>query len=121
MRIQIISIVGSLLFIFLILELIRRKKLKEAYALIWGVMSICFLILACWVDALGFVSKLIGIEYAPATLFLVLLVTVVLILIQFSVIISSQTDKIRSLSQETALLKQRLAELEKGSAKNKNK
>lgn len=111
-RIQIISIIGSLWFLILILELIRLKKLKEAYALIWCVMGIGFLILACWVEALGFVSRLIGIGYAPATLFLVLLVTVLLILIQFSVIISSQTDKIRRLSQDAALLKERLAELE---------
>ncbi len=113
MRIQIISIIGSLVFTLFILELIRRKKLKEAYALIWIIMSIFFLVLACWVDGLGFVSKLIGIYYAPATLFLVLLLTVLLILIQFSIIISNQADKIKSLSQESALLKERLAKLEK--------
>ena len=113
MKIQIISIIGSLIFTFFILELIRRKKLKEAYALIWGIMSILFLVLACWVQGLVFVSNLIGIEYAPATLFLVLLVTVLLILIQFSVIISGQVDKIKSLSQELALLKERLSKVEK--------
>ena len=72
-KIQIISIIGSLIFTFFILELIRRKKLKEAYALIWGIMSIFFLILTCWVQGLVFISNLIGIYYAPATLFLVLL------------------------------------------------
>jgi hypothetical protein len=112
MKIQIISILGSLIFTFFILELIRRKKLKEAYALIWGIMSILFLILACWVEGLIFVSKLIGIVYAPATLFLVLLVTVILILIQFSVIISGQVDKIKKLTQELALIKERLSKLD---------
>lgn len=117
MRIQIISIIGSLIFMFFILELIRRKKLKEAYALIWGIMSILFFILACWVQGLGFVSKLIGIYYAPATLFLVLLITVILILIQFSVIISGQVDKIKKLSQDLALVKEQLARLNKGKKK----
>ncbi|MBU8901889.1 MAG: DUF2304 domain-containing protein, partial [Victivallales bacterium] len=84
-----------------------------AYALIWGIMSIFFLILACWVQGLGFISNLIGIEYAPATLFLVLLVTVILILIQFSVIISSQVDKIKKLGQELALLKEQLSKSDK--------
>jgi len=105
-------IIGSLIFMFFILELIRRKKLKEAYALIWGIMSILFFILACWVQGLGFVSNLIGIVYAPATLFLVLLITVILILIQFSVIISSQVDKIKKLSQELALLKEQISKLD---------
>ena len=116
-KIQIISIAGSLIFTFLILELIRRKKLKEAYALIWGVMSILFMVLACWMDGLGYVSRLIGIIYAPATLFLVLLVTVILILIQFSVIISSQVDKIKNLGQELALLKEKLSKLDKDNKK----
>ena len=113
MKIQIISIAGSLFFTFFILELIRRKKLKEAYALIWVIMSVLFFILACWVDGLKYVSDLIGIQYAPATLFLVLLVTVILILIQFSVIISSQVDKIKSLSQELALIKEKISKLDK--------
>ena len=117
MRIQIISIIGSLIFTFFILELIRRKKLKEAYALIWGIMSIFFLILACWVQGLGFVSRLIGIEYAPATLFLVLLITIILISIQFSIIISGQVDKIKSLSQELALIKEQIAKLNKSKKK----
>ena len=113
MKIQIISIIGSVIFICFILELIRRKKLKEAYALIWGIMSVLFLILACWVNGLNYVSGLIGIQYAPATLFLVLLITVILILIQFSVIISTQVDKIKSLNQELALLKERISKSEK--------
>lgn len=112
MKIQIISIIGSLVFTVFVLELIRRKKLKEAYALIWLIMGIFFIILASWIQGLVFVSKLIGIVYPPATLFLVLLLTVILILIQFSVIISKQTDKIKNLTQEMALLKERLSRLE---------
>ena len=118
MRIQIISIVGSLIFIVFILELIRRKKLKEAYALIWGIMGLFFFILACWVEGLIFVSNKIGIEYAPATLFLVLLITVILILIQFSVIISSQVDKIKNLGQELALLKEQVSKSDKNKKKD---
>ena len=121
MRIQIISIIGSLIFIVFILELIRRKKLKEAYALIWGIMGIFFFVLACWVDGLIFISRKIGIVYAPATLFLVLLVTVILILIQFSVIISNQVDKIKQLGQELALLKEQISQSDKKKKKKDEK
>lgn len=111
MRIQIISIVGSLILIIFILELIRRKKIKEAYALIWGIMSIFFLVLACWIDGLTFLSRLVGIQTPSITLFLVLILALVLISIQFSVIISNQVDKIKSLSQELALLKEKISKL----------
>ena len=113
MKIQIISIICSLVFTFFVLELIRRKKLKEAYALIWLIMGIAFIVLASWVQGLAYISKLIGIVYPPATLFLFLLVTLILILIQFSVIISKQTDKIKSLTQEFALLKEKFEKMTK--------
>ena len=110
MKIQIISIVGSLVLNLFVLELIRRKKLKEAYALIWLAMSLLFLLLAAWLQGLVLLSKLIGIQYPPATLFLLLLLTVIIILIQFSVIISKQSDKIKLMAQEVALLKQHVTE-----------
>ena len=113
MRIQIISIFGSLILIIFILELIRRKKIKEAYALIWGIMSFFFLILSCWIDGLTFLSKLVGIQTPAITLFLVLILALVLILIQFSVIISNQVDKIKQLGQELALLKEQISQSDK--------
>ena len=63
-RIQIVSIIGSFLFLFFIFEIIRRKKLKEAYALIWVIMGLFFLILSCWLEGLHFFSSLIGIVYS---------------------------------------------------------
>ena len=107
-RIQLIAIVGSLFFIFFVFELIRRKKLKEAYAMIWLLMGSFFIVLAVWQHGLILLSKLCGIYYAPAFLFLVLLITLTMILIQFSVVISRQADKIKALGQECALIKEQL-------------
>ena len=112
-RIQIIAIIGSLSFICFIFELIRRKKLKEAYAMIWLIMGSFFIVLAFWTHGLDIVSRLCGIYYAPAFLFLVLLVTLTIILIQFSIVISKQADKIKALGQESALMKEELNKLTK--------
>lgn len=111
MRIQIIAIAGSIGFMLFIFELIRRKKLKEAYAMIWLIMGAFFMLLAFWQQGLGIVSKFCGIVYAPAFLFLVLLITLTIILIQFSIVISRQADKIKALGQETALMKEQLNNL----------
>lgn len=110
-RIQLVAILGSILFLLFIFELIRRKQLKEAYALIWVIMGLAFLTLSCWLQGLHYLSELAGIFYAPATLFLVMLLTQTLILIQFSVVISRQSDKIRSMAQEIALLNERLRKM----------
>ena len=126
MRIQIIAIAGSIGFMLFVFELIRRKKLKEAYAMIWLIMGAFFMLLAFWQQGLGIVSNLCGIYYAPAFLFLVLLVTLTIILIQFSIVISRQADKIKALGQESALMKEQLnkltaAQLDKEPKSHKNR
>ena len=110
-RIQVIAIVGSLAFMLSIFELIRRKKLKEAYAMLWLIMGIFFIVLAIWQQGLVMLSKFCGIYYPPAFLFLVLLITLTVILIQFSIVISRQADKIKALGQESALMKEQLNKL----------
>ena len=104
--IQIISIIGSLLFLTTIIELIRRKLLKEAYAIIWLFFGCLFLFFSCWRKALDYIALAIDIAYPPAMLFLLLIVAITLVLIQFSVVISRQSDQIKTLTQELAILKQ---------------
>lgn len=111
-KIQIISIVFSLCFLGFIFEIIRRKMLKEAYALIWVIMGLSFLVLSCWQKGLDWISSKFGIAYSPAFLFLVMLSAVIMILIQYSIVLSRQTDKIRSMAQEIALLRERLDKLD---------
>jgi hypothetical protein len=111
-QIQIISIIFSLSFLIFIFEIIRKKLLKEAYALIWVIMGVFFLGLSCWQKGLDWISKLFGIHYSPAFLFLVMMTALIMILIQYSIVISRQTDKIRSMAQAIALLKERLEKLE---------
>ncbi len=104
-RIQYVAIFGSVVFIISIFELIRKKKIKEAYSLLWIVFGFAFLFLSIFRDVLNKFSFYCGIAYPPAALFLVSIIAIVLILIQFSVVISSQNDKMKELSQELGLLK----------------
>ena len=110
--IQIISIIGSLLFLITIIELIRKRLLKEAYAIIWLIFGCLFLFFSCWRKALDYIALSIDIAYPPAMLFLLLIIAITLVLIQFSVVISKQSDQIKTLTQEIALLKQQKDEEE---------
>ena len=47
-RIQIVSIVAAVLLLFVILELVRRRRLLERYALVWLGSGIIILALAIW-------------------------------------------------------------------------
>lgn len=108
--IQIISIFGSLAFLFFILFLIRIRKLKEEYALLWLFFGVVFLFLAVFRKSLEIVSSLIGIAYPPAALFLILILAVITILIHFSLVISKMKDKQKQIAQRLALLEVRPGE-----------
>lgn len=111
MRIQLVSIIGSVLFLLFIFELTRKEKIREAYSLLWLFMGVVFLTFSIWRDGLDWFSSLIGIGYSPTALMLVMVMGIVLILIQYSIVVSSQTDKIKQLSQELALLSAKVSSL----------
>ncbi len=104
-KIQIIALFSSITFLVFILELIRKKVIKEAYAVLWLFFSCIFIFFSLWKNGLDYFSELVGIFYPPAFLFLILIIAIVLILVQFSIVISSQNEKIKKLTQEIALLK----------------
>lgn len=102
-RIQYVALLGTVAFLVFLVELIRKQRIKEAYAILWLLFGVVFLGLSIFRESLNWLSFAFGIAYPPAFLFLVSIVAFLLILIQFSVVISSQNDRIRELTQEIAL------------------
>ncbi len=111
-QIQLVAIAVSLLLFLLIMYLIRSQRLKEEYSLLWIFFSLIFILFSFWRSGLDYISELIGVAYPPAALFMILLMAIFLILIEFSIIISKLADKNKSLAQEIGLLKQRLKKIE---------
>lgn len=104
-KIQIISIVASLSIFFIVVNLVRRRRLKTEYSLIWIMVSVTFIVFSFWRDGIDWLAKLFGIAYAPSVLFIILLVGIILLLIEFSIIISKQSERIKVLVQEIGLLR----------------
>lgn len=120
-RIQYIAIIGSALLLALILGLIRSRKIKEEYSLLWLIFGVVFLIFSIFREALEILARSVGIAYAPAALFLLLLIAIFFILIQFSVIISQLSDQNKKLNQEVGILRLKIKELEEKAQTNENK
>jgi len=112
-RIQYIAIIGSALLLIFVLFLIKKKRLKEEYSLLWLFFGLVFLAISLWKDALDWISELIGIAYPPAALFLILLMAVFVIMIEFSVIISRHSNWIRKMGQDVGLMKNEIEQLKK--------
>jgi len=106
------AIIISLLLLVFIIELVRRKKLREEYSWLWLLTGTAILILALWYDLLQWITHLIGAGLATSTLFFLGLVFLILIAIQFSVKVSELNNQVKNLAQENGLLKNRIEELE---------
>jgi hypothetical protein len=103
-RIEILALVGGAGLIGIIFELVRRRKIKERYSLLWFCTGLTVLGLALNRNGLERFSALIGVYYAPSSIFLVLSGFMILILIHFSTVISQLLSQNQQLGQKLALL-----------------
>jgi len=103
-KITYLSVIGSLIFILIIIELIRRNMLNERYALIWLIASGLFFIVSAFKNIWVNLSFLIGIKYPPSALFLVLIIGVIFVLLLFSIVISGLNEKVKTLAQELGII-----------------
>ena len=107
---KIIAIVVCGIGLMVIVELIRRGRLKEKYSLLWLFAGTILLIFSLSRGLLEYVSSLLGIYYPPSLLFLLAFMFLLLITLHFSVVISGLSDKNKKLAQELALLQQQMQE-----------
>jgi hypothetical protein len=112
-KIQLISIIGAILFMLFIFRLIIKGKLREEYSIIWIVCTIVLLIFSIWRDGLDVLAKLLGVYYAPALIFLAAIFAIIIFLVHLSVVNSKQHEQIKKLSQELALLKSQFEQAKK--------
>jgi hypothetical protein len=107
-RIQIFALAVSFLLALAIFQLIRRKKLKEQYSLLWFLTIAVIFVLAIWEALLVKISDAIGIQVASNALFLLALLFLFVMALHFSMIASRLTDQSKMLAQKMALLERDL-------------
>lgn len=103
-RAQLIAVIGTVLFLGFVIELVRRRKLVERYALLWMLVALVGVILAVWNGGLNWLADRSGIESPTNALFLLGLVAIVAVLLNFSVAISRLSEETRILAQTISRL-----------------
>jgi hypothetical protein len=116
-RVEVVAVLGSLALLGLVVELVRRRKLGEGYSLLWLLTSIVLLVLSLWRGLLDVLADLVGIFYPPTALFVIGFGFVLLILLQFSVVVSRLSGENKDLLQRLAMMDWRLRQLEDGSTR----
>jgi cell division protein FtsW (lipid II flippase) len=120
-KISIAASVASLLLLLVVFELIRGRRLKERYALLWIVTGLVLLVLSAWRGGLNTIAGWMGIStYPPAILFAVATLFVIVVLLYYSTVLSKLTDENTLLAQRIALLEQRVTVRPGGAAETRS-
>ncbi len=107
--ISIAASIASVLLIIIVLELIRGRRLKERYALLWLVTGLVLLVLSAWRGGLNTIAGWLGVSgYPPAILFAAAILFVIVVLLHYSTVLSKLADQNTILAQRLALLEQRV-------------
>jgi hypothetical protein len=100
-------VLASIGLVLVVLDLIRRRSLRERYALLWLLTGIVLAALSAWRDGLNTIAGWLGVRsYPPAVLFAVGILFILAVLLHYSTVISQLSDQNAILAQRLALLEE---------------
>jgi Mg2+/citrate symporter len=108
------AIVVAIVLILSIFELIRRRKLREEYALVWLLVGFGIVALVWAYGLLEWLTREIGAVAPTTTLFLFAFLFLIVMAMQFSIKLSKLVGQIKDLTQEIGILRAELEELGRG-------
>jgi hypothetical protein len=109
LSVSIAGAIASFVLVLVVLELIRSRRLRERYALLWLATGIVLTVLSAWRQGLNTIASWLGVRsYPPAVLFAVGILFILAVLLHYSTVISRLSDQNVVLAQRMALLEQEL-------------
>jgi hypothetical protein len=102
---RILAVAISLGMFVMVIELVRRRRLKEEYSVLWIATSVVILVLSVWFELLLKITDVIGAVLPSSSLFFFGLAFALLMLLHFSVRVSELERTITVLVQEVGLMR----------------
>jgi hypothetical protein len=121
---QLFSLLVSICVFIFTIDLVRKKRVREEYSLLWLATSLTMIVLIVRYDWLVDLTRVIGAVLPTTTLFLGSILFLLILAVQFSIKISRLTDQVKDLVQENALLRYEFERAQKendGNNDNKQK
>lgn len=106
------AFVFSLVMFVLVVELLRRKKLREKYAALWLLVGGGSLVLAGWPQLLALIAGWLGVQVPSNLLFATSIVLLMGVALHLSWELSVAEDETRILAEEVAILNTSLKQLQ---------
>ena len=114
--VSIVGAIASFTLVLVVLELIRSRRLRERYALLWLVTGLVLTALSAWRNGLNTIARWVGVRsYPPAVLFAVGILFILAVLLHYSTVISRLSDQNVLLAQRLALLEEQVRDEAPGS------
>ena len=110
-RTQLLIVLASVTLLGVVLHMVRKRHVREQYSLLWIAACLVLMLAAVFIRTVETLSRIVGIFYPPAFLFLVAILLLVVLQVHFSVVISSLKEQSRSLTQDLGLLQSELHRL----------
>lgn len=111
-RTNIVIIISSIATLLFVLELVRRRKLREEYSWLWLLISVVYLLVTLSSELGDWVTGVIGTNSVPIAFAFIGLQFLIIISIQYSVRLSKLTNQVKDLTQEIAILESEIKQLQ---------
>jgi len=112
-RLQIIMVIASALFLGFVVIMIKNKKIELKYTLTWLLTAVTFIVLSIFPEALVLLSQLLNIQEPVNTLFLSIIFFMLLIIFTLTLALSRNASRVKTITQEIGIIKMELSRLEK--------
>lgn len=108
----IFGILAALLTLYVVIEMLRRGRMRERHAIWWLIAGVLALIIGVFPSILDWLAGLIGVGAPVNLVFFVSIAVLFLVCIQHSSELTTLESKTRTLAERSALHELRIAELE---------
>lgn len=108
----IFGIISSVLALFVVIELLRRRRLRERHAIWWLIVGVLAVLVSVFPTTLTWAASLVGIEVPINLVFFVSIGTLFLVCLQHSAELTELEAKTRTLAELVAIQDLRLRQQE---------
>ncbi|HEX2700599.1 MAG TPA: DUF2304 domain-containing protein [Acidimicrobiales bacterium] len=106
-RLDVFVLVVALVNVVVVLELVRRRQLREKYALLWLAVGVGGIVLGLGRTVVDRVAHALGVDYGPSAVFLLAILFLLLVCMHLSWEVSRLEERTGVLAEELALLRAR--------------
>jgi hypothetical protein len=112
-RQKIAAIALALLVLIVVVDLVRKRKLREEYSFLWIGTAVLLMVMALWTDVLVWFQRLLDADKPESALWFGAFVFLMLVVLQYSIRLSKMAFREKAIVQRIALLEKEVDDLRK--------